>query len=58
MLGTTPAWVDHVVRGVAWAGCAKGGSGDDGFEMAYTGLVRALVLYNAIKNLIRIGTFF
>ena len=26
--------------------------------MAHTGLVRALVLYNAIKNLIRIGTFF
>ena len=36
----------------------KGGSGEYGFEMAYTGLVRALVLYNAIKNLIRIGTFF
>ena len=26
--------------------------------MAHTGLVRALVLYNAIKNLIRIGIFF
>ena len=26
--------------------------------MAHTGLVRALVLYNAIKNLIRIGNFF
>ena len=39
-------------------GCAKGDSGDDGFEMAHTGLVRALVLYNAIKNLIRIGKFF
>ena len=26
--------------------------------MAHTGLVRALVLYNAIKNLTRIGNFF
>ena len=63
MLGTTPAWVDHVVGGEACAGCAKGGSGEYGFEMAYTGLVRALVprrlvLYNAIKNLIHIGKCF
>ena len=58
LLGTTPAWVAHVVGGWLEPVAQKEAAVMMGLRWPTPGLVRALVLYNAIKNLIRIGNFF